>query len=82
MIVGDFIWRAKSHLSQNRMTYRQHFVFAGGHGLRCLMAAAYLIIHAIAPCFFVRAGSLLVERMEKDFTDHRKSNDDQARRQP
>lgn len=71
MTVGDFLWRARSHLAQNKMTYRQHFVFAGGHGLRCLKAATYLTIHAIAPCFFERAGSRLVERMEKDFKEHR-----------
>jgi hypothetical protein len=68
------IAKARSHLRNNKQTYREHFVFAGGHGLRCLRAAAYLLIHSVLPCFFERAGSRLVERMEKDFVDHR-SND-------
>lgn len=63
--------KARSHLRNNKQTYRQHFAFAAGHGLRCLRAAAYLLIHATLPMFFERAGSRLVERMEKDFVDHR-----------
>lgn len=67
--------KALEHLRENRMTYRQHFHFAGGHGLRCLKAAGYLLVHAVAPCFFGRAGSQLVERMERDFVDHRRGRD-------
>ncbi len=64
--------RAQRHLAKNGMTYAEHFRFAGGHGLRCLRAAACLVIHAIAPCWFRRVGSRLVHRMEQDFTEHRK----------
>lgn len=67
--------RAVEHLRENKMTYREHFRFAGGHGLRCLKAAGYLVVHAIAPCWFRRAGSQLVERMERDFDDHRRGRD-------
>ena len=67
--------KAVEHLRENKMTYREHFRFAGGHGLRCLKAAGYLVVHAIAPCWFRRAGSQLVERMERDFIDHRRGRD-------
>ena len=67
--------KAVDHLRENKMTYIGHLRFAGGHGLRCLKAAVYLIIHAIAPCWFRRAGSQLVERMERDFTNHRRGKD-------
>lgn len=67
--------RAVEHLRENKMTYREHLRFAGGHGLRCLKAAGYLVVHAIAPCWFRRAGSQLVERMEQDFVDHRRGRD-------
>ena len=66
--------RAREHLLKNNMTYREHFVFAGVHALRCLRAAAYLMIHAVFPCWFRRAGSRLVERMSKDFVEHRRSH--------
>jgi hypothetical protein len=29
------------------------------------------VIHAIFPCWFRRAGSRLVHRMEQDFSEHR-----------
>ena len=67
--------KAVEHLRENKMTYREHFRFAGGHGLRCLKAAGYLVVHAIAPCWFRRAGSQLVERMERDFNEHRRDRD-------
>lgn len=67
---GDLLLRAKAHLAHNRMTYWQHFRFAAGHGVGCLKAAALLIAHALAPCFFPRAGSKLVEQMSRDFVEH------------
>ena len=63
--------RWREHLAKNNMTYVGHFCFAAGHGVRCLRAACYLIVHAFMPCFYRHAGSRLVRRMEKDFTDHR-----------
>ena len=70
MSLGSLIAKAKAHLSHNGMTYRQHFCFAACHGLRCIKAATLLIVHSIAPCFFQRAGSKLVERMSRDFVEH------------
>lgn len=58
-----------NHLSQNNMTYCGHFKFAVGHGLTCLKAGCYLIIHGIFPCFYQHAGSELVHELEKVFTD-------------
>lgn len=65
--------RGRNHLLRNNMTYRQHFAFAAGHGFRCLRAAALLLIHSLLPCFFERAGSRLVERMSRDFVEHRRA---------
>lgn len=60
-------WR--DHLKDNHMTYCEHFVFAVGHGLSCLRAGIYLIIHGFLPCFYRKAGSKLIHRLEKDFIE-------------
>ena len=56
------------HLKENRMTYRGHWKFAVGHGLLCLKAGLYLIIHGFFPCFYQRAGSELVSKLAEDFS--------------
>lgn len=63
------------HLEENKMTYSAHWVFAVGHGLRCIRAGIYLCIHGFLPCFYRRAGSKLVHRLEKVFVDHEKEID-------
>lgn len=63
--------KSLEHLEQNNMSYTGHFMFAFGHGLRCIKAGTFLIIHSIAPCFFPMAGSKLVSRLNKSFTDHK-----------
>lgn len=60
----------KQHLSENNMSYWSHFVFAFGYGVKCIRAGFYLVIHSIFPCFYAHAGSKLVRKMEKDFTEH------------
>ena len=72
------IERGRRHLQKNGMTYISHFRFAAGHGLRCLRAAGCLVIHAIFPCWFRRAGSRLVHRMEQDFSEHRGQGNKEA----
>jgi hypothetical protein len=62
--------RWKKHLKENNMTYCQHWLFAVGHGLRCIRAGIYLCIHGLLPCFYRHAGSKLVHTLEKDFVDH------------
>lgn len=57
----------KDHLVENNMTYREHFVFALGHGFQCIRAGLYLIIHGIFPCFYQSAGSNLVHKLNKVF---------------
>ena len=57
------------HLNENNMTYWQHFKFAVGHGLICIRAGVYLCIHGLLPCFRRRAGTKLVQRLEKVFTE-------------
>lgn len=70
----NIIQRAQAHLEKNNMSYASHFVFAAGHGLRCFKAAAYLLVHSVLPCFFEQAGSKLVARLARDFTEHRKKH--------
>lgn len=64
-------YRWTKHLSENNMTYWEHFKFAVGHGLCCIKAGVYLCIHGLMPCFRRRAGSRLVRRLNKDFTEHK-----------
>lgn len=59
------------HLTQNHMTYWQHFLFASCHGLGCLKAGFCLIFHAIIPAIFPTTGSVLVQDLNKSFTDHK-----------
>ncbi len=63
--------RAKRHLRKNDMTYTGHFRFAFRHGVRCMLAGAALVVHAVVPCIFRRVGSRLVGRLAKDFKMHR-----------
>jgi len=65
------IRRAKKHLRKNKMTYSGHFIFAFTHGVRCVLAAVLLIIHAVFPFWFRGAGGRLVRRLEQDFVEHK-----------
>lgn len=65
----SFIAKAKKHLMENKMTYTGHLIFATKHGLACLKAGVYLVVHGFLPCFFSRAGSNLVEKLNKVFVD-------------
>ena len=65
----SLVKRWKLHLKNNNMTYCDHFRFAVGHGITCLKAGIYLIIHGFFPCFYQHAGSELVHELEKDFTE-------------
>jgi len=65
------IKKSLQHLKENNMSYTGHFMFAFVHGLGCIKAGTFLIIHAIVPCFFPMAGSKLVFRLNKSFTDHK-----------
>lgn len=67
------IKQSLEHLKDNKMTYWQHFLFAFGHGIGCLKAGLCLICHAIIPAVFPTTGSLLVEELNKSFTDHKSS---------
>lgn len=68
-MVKSLIRKAKDHLSENNMSYSSHFVFAFGYGIKCIRAGFYLVFHSILPCFFAHAGSRLVRKMEKVFTE-------------
>lgn len=60
-----------NHLQKNNMTYREHWRFAVSHGFLCLEAGLLLIIHGFLPCFFEKAGSLLVRKLKRSFDQHR-----------
>ncbi len=72
MINIKLLEEAKHHLEDNNMTYTQHWRFAVGHGLLCLEAGLLLIVHGFMPCFFQRAGSVLVRILNKSFDQHKK----------
>jgi hypothetical protein len=68
LVMQSLVIKWYKHLNQNNMTYCGHFMFAVGHGLTCLKAGFYLIVHGIFPCFYQHAGEL-VHELEKVFTD-------------
>ena len=55
------------HLKQNNMNYIEHLTFALYHGFICLFAGFYLIVHSLLPCFFQKAGSDLLDELNKSF---------------
>ena len=59
----------KEHLKNNNMTYCKHFVFAVGHGLQCIKAGIYLMIHGLLPCFLRSAGSKLIHKLYESFIE-------------
>lgn len=63
------------HLTENKMTYYQHFKFATLYGLLCLIAGSCLMVHAIFPCWFQTSGSDLVQSMAIVFKKHRRLDD-------
>lgn len=68
-MVEKLIDQCEDHLKHNNMTYVEHFRFAFFHGLVCLKAGFLLCVHSILPCFFQKAGSRLVHRLEKVFIE-------------
>lgn len=64
--------RAKNHLIENNMTYCEHWKFAISHGFLCIEAGLLLIIHSFFPCFFEKAGSILVKKLNRSFNQHKK----------
>lgn len=71
LVMQILVKRWNEHLKENDMTYWQHWKFAVGHGIRCVKAGLYLCIHGLMPCFYRRAGSKLVKRLDQDFTEHK-----------
>ena len=64
------IKKSVEHLKENNMAYIEHMKFASEHGFRCIKAGFLLIIHSIIPAWFPRTGSILVNKLNKSFTDH------------
>jgi len=65
-----FIKKSVDHLNDNNMGYWEHLRFAFSHGIRCIKAGVLLILHSIIPALFPRTGSILVNKLNKDFTEH------------
>lgn len=61
--------KSKKHLAENDMTYLEHFRFASGYGIHCILAGLSLIFHAIIPAYFSQTGSNLTNKLNKVFTD-------------
>ena len=65
-----FIKKSVDHLNDNNMGYWEHLRFASTHGVRCIKAGVLLILHSIIPALFHKTGSILVNKLNKDFTEH------------
>ena len=65
--MSSLVKKWKNHLSHNKMTYCGHWMFAVGHGLSCIKAGLYLVIHGFFPCFYQKAGSNLIHALDKAF---------------
>jgi len=65
-----FIKKSVDHLNDNNMGYWEHLRFASTHGVRCIKAGVLLILHSIIPALFPKTGSILVNKLNKDFTEH------------
>lgn len=61
-----------NHLKDNHMTYIEHMFFAMFYGFCCMFAGILLIIHSVLPCFFPTAGSNLVRKLNKRFSNENK----------
>ena len=57
------------HLSKNHMTYWEHWRFAVGHGLTWVKGGIYLCVPGFFPCWYRKAGTKLVHKLEQDFTE-------------
>lgn len=70
--IGEQLMFKKSirHLEENNMGYWEHLTFAFSHGVRCIKAGFLLILHSIIPSLFPKTGSKLVNKLNKDFTEH------------
>ena len=68
-MVEKLIDKCEDHLKKNNMTYVEHFKFASFYGCLCIKASFLLLVHSILPCFFQHAGSRLVHKLEKVFTE-------------
>lgn len=64
--------KSLEHLKENKMSYIEHFLFAFFHGLKCIKAGCFLILHSVIPAFYPKAGSKLVTILSRSFTIHRK----------
>lgn len=69
LVMSSLVKQWQNHLSHNKMTYCEHWTFAVGHGLGCIKAGWYLIIHGFFPCFYEKTGSKLVHKLEQDFVE-------------
>jgi hypothetical protein len=58
--------KSNEHLQENKMTY--------SHGITCILAGLYLIIHSVVPGVLASTGSKLVTKLNKSFTDHSRKN--------
>jgi len=68
-MVEKLIDQCEDHLKNNNMTYVEHFKFASLHGYLCIKAGFFLCVHSIFPCFFQKAGSRLVHKLEQVFIE-------------
>lgn len=63
--------KSVEHLKENNMGYFEHLLFAASHGIRCIKAGVLLMFHSLIPACFPKTGSILVEKLNQSFTDHK-----------
>lgn len=64
------IKKSIEHLKDNNMSYFEHIKFAGKNGFSCIKAGLLLTLHGFIPALFPKAGSKLVNKLNKNFTEH------------
>lgn len=57
--------KSVKHLTDNKMTYFQHLLFAFRSGLKCINAGILLILHGFFPAFFQKSGSSRIFNLNK-----------------
>ena len=53
----------REHPTEVGETYSEHFVAAGGFGLKMVVGGLACIVHAVVPALFVTTGSGMVKKL-------------------
>jgi hypothetical protein len=65
----NLLKKIKNHLEENNMTYMEHLKFASYYGMLCILHGLGLVIHSIFPCFFIKSGTNLKNKLAENFNN-------------